>query len=174
MKTRTVEIFVGLFLLAGILSLVMLAFQVSGLANIIGRNGYEIQANFDNIGDLRIHAPVSIGGVRVGEVASIQLNPSTFKAVVTMHIDPNQNAIPTDSSASIFTEGLLGSNYISLSPGFSNTNLKNGDKIQTTHSALILENLIGQLMYKIGSGNDNSTSSNSSSSNSKPTSEITK
>ena len=173
MKTRTVEIVVGLFLLAGILSLVMLAFQVSGLANVVGRNGYEVKADFDNIGDLRIHAPVSIGGVHVGEVMGIQLNPSTFKAVVTMHIDPNQNAIPTDSSASIFTEGLLGSNYISLTPGFSDTNLKNGDKIQTTHSALILENLIGQLMYKIGSGSDSNDSSKSSS-NSNPTSEQTK
>lgn len=151
MKTRTVEIFVGLFLLAGILSLVMLAFQVSGLVNIVGRNGYAVTADFDNIGDLRIRAPVSIGGVHIGEVTSIQLNPTTFKAVVTMQINPNQNAIPTDSTASIFTEGLLGSNYISLSPGFSDTNLKNGDKIQTTHSALILENLIGQIMYKIGS-----------------------
>jgi phospholipid/cholesterol/gamma-HCH transport system substrate-binding protein len=155
-KTRAIETVVGLFVLAGILSLVMLAFQVSGLANIIGKNGYAVTADFDNIGDLRIRAPVSIGGVRVGEVVSIQLNPATFKAVVTMHIDPNQNAIPADSTASIFTEGLLGSNYISLSPGFANTNLKNGDKIQTTHSALILENLIGQLMYKISSSDTNS------------------
>lgn len=150
MKTRAIETIVGLFMLAGILSLVMLAFQVSGLADIVGKNGYAVTADFDNIGDLRIRAPVSIGGVRVGEVTEIDLDPKTFKAVVVMHIDPNQNAIPTDSTASIFTEGLLGSNYISLSPGFADTNLKNGDKIQTTHSALILENLIGQLMYKIG------------------------
>jgi len=149
-KTRAIETIVGLFMLAGILSLVMLAFQVSGLADIVGKNGYAVTADFDNIGDLRIRAPVSIGGVRVGEVTEIDLDPKTFKAVVVMHIDPNQNAIPTDSTASIFTEGLLGSNYISLSPGFADTNLKNGDKIQTTHSALILENLIGQLMYKIG------------------------
>jgi phospholipid/cholesterol/gamma-HCH transport system substrate-binding protein len=160
-KTRTVEIFVGLFLLAGILSLVMLAFQVSGLVNIVGRNGYVVTADFDNIGDLRAHAPISIGGVRVGEVVGIQLNPATFKAVVTMHIDPNQNAIPTDSTASIFTEGLLGSNYISISPGFANTNLKNGDKIQLTHSALILENLIGQLMYKMNSSTPSSENTTS-------------
>lgn len=158
MKTRTVEVFVGLFLLAGILSLVMLAFQVSGLVNIVGKNGYTVTADFDNIGDLRARAPVSIGGVRVGEVVAIQLNPTTFKAIVTMHLDPNQNTIPSDSTASIFTEGLLGSNYISLSPGFADTNLKNGDKIQTTHSALILENLIGQLMYKIGDSNNSQTS----------------
>lgn len=157
MKTRTVEIFVGLFLLAGILSLIMLAFQVSGMANIVGRSGYYVTANFDNIGDLRIRAPVSIGGVRVGEVTGISLNPTTFQAVVTLQIEPDQNKIPSDSTASIFTEGLLGSNYISLSPGFADTNLKNGDKIQTTHSALILENLIGQLMYKIGSSSDSKT-----------------
>lgn len=157
MKTRSIEILVGLFLVAGILSLVMLAFQVSGLANVVGRGGYVVTADFDNIGDLRVRAPVSISGVRVGEVTAIQLNASTFRAVVTMHIDPNQNKIPTDSTASIFTEGLLGSNYISLTPGFSDTNLKNGDKIQTTHSALILENLIGQLMYKLGPSSSSNT-----------------
>ncbi len=158
MKTRGIEIFVGLFLIAGILSLVMLAFQVSGLANIVGHNGYVVTAEFDNIGDLRIRAPVSIGGVRVGEVTSIQLNPTTFKAMVSMQIDPTQHTIPTDSTASIFTEGLLGSNYISLTPGFADTNLKNGDKIMTTHSALILENLIGQLMYKLGPSSTSDTS----------------
>ena len=156
MKTRGIEILVGLFLVAGILSLIMLAFQVSGLANIVGRHGYTITADFDNIGGLRIRAPVSVSGVRIGEVTGIQLNPTTFKAMVTMSIAPNQNAIPSDSTASIFTEGLLGSNYISLSPGFSDTNLKNGDKIQTTHSALILENLIGQLMYKLGPSSSSS------------------
>ena len=164
MKTRRIEITVGLFLLAGILSLIMLAFQVSGLASIISQNGYAISAAFDNIGDLRAHAPVSISGVKVGEVGDITLNPLTFKAVVIMHINAHQKSIPLDSSASIFTQGLLGSNYISISPGFSNTNLKNGDRIQTTHSALILENLIGQLMYKLSPG--------TSDSNSKPASTI--
>jgi phospholipid/cholesterol/gamma-HCH transport system substrate-binding protein len=152
MKTKNSELIVGAFLLAGIFALLILAFQVSGLTNVAGKRGYEISADFDNIGDLRIRAPVSISGVRVGEVTDIYLDPKTFKAVATLRINPNQNALPIDSTASIFTQGLLGSNYISITPGFSDTNLKNGDKITITHSAVILENLIGQLMFKLDSG----------------------
>jgi phospholipid/cholesterol/gamma-HCH transport system substrate-binding protein len=151
MQTKNIEIIVGTFILAGILALLVLAFQVSGLTDMIGKRGYEITAAFDNIGDLRVRAPVSVGGVRIGEITRINLDPKTFKAIVTMRVEPHQNAIPTDSSASIFTAGLLGSNYISITPGFANTNLKNGDKIITTHSAVILENLIGQLMFKLDS-----------------------
>src|SRR5689334_22154849 len=149
MQTKNIEVIVGAFLLAGILALLMLAFQVSGLTDIAGKQGYNVTAAFDNIGDLRVRAQVSIGGVRIGEVTNIRLDPTTFKAVVTLRINPNQKAIPTDSTASIYTEGLLGSNYISIIPGFADTNLKNGDKITMTHSAMILENLIGQLMYKL-------------------------
>jgi phospholipid/cholesterol/gamma-HCH transport system substrate-binding protein len=151
MQTKNIEIIVGAFLLAGIIALLVLAFQVSGLTNVIGRQGYEVTAAFDNVGDLRVRAPISMGGVRLGEVTHIQLDPHTFKAVVTLRINANQNAIPTDSTASILTAGLLGSNYISLTPGFADTNLKNGDKIGMTHSAIILENLIGQLMFKLDS-----------------------
>jgi len=153
MQTKNIEIIVGAFLLAGVLALVMLAFQVSGLTDIAGKQGYTVTAAFDNIGDLRVRAPVSIGGVRIGEVTDIRLDPNTFKADVTLRINPNQKTIPTDSAASIYTQGLLGSNYISITPGFANTNLKNGDKITMTHSAVILENLIGQLMFKLNPGN---------------------
>jgi phospholipid/cholesterol/gamma-HCH transport system substrate-binding protein len=158
-QTRKIELTVGLFLIAGILSLLVLAFQVSGLSNVAGRNGYEIVAAFDNVGDLKVRAPVSIGGVRVGEVTAIRLDKNTFRALVTMQINPEQNTIPADSSASILTEGLLGSNYISITPGFSDTNLKNGDKISNTHSALILENIIGQFMYKLNTPSNTSSSS---------------
>lgn len=151
MQTKNIELMVGAFLVAGIVALVLLAFQVSGLSNVMGQQGYQISAAFDNIGDLKVRAPVSIGGVRVGEVSNIALDEKTFKAIVTMQINPHQNMIPTDSSASILTAGLLGSNYISITPGFADTNLKNGDKITVTHSAIILENLIGQVMYKLSS-----------------------
>jgi phospholipid/cholesterol/gamma-HCH transport system substrate-binding protein len=149
MQSKKIEIMVGSFILAGIIALLILAFQISGLSNIVGHRGYYVYAPFDNVGDLRVRAPVSIGGVRIGEVTHIQLDNKTFRALVTMQINPNQNTLPVDSSASILTEGLLGSNYISITPGFSDTNLKNGDTIQETHSAIILENLIGQLMYKL-------------------------
>ncbi len=154
-NTRAIEITVGVFILVGFLALLMLALQVSGLGNIVGNNGYNVTATFTNIGDLRVRAPVSVAGVRIGEVSNITLDPATYRAVVTMQLE-KKSQIPVDSSASIFTEGLLGSNYISINPGFSNTFLKNGGNIQNTHSALILENLIGQLMYKLNSNSSGS------------------
>jgi phospholipid/cholesterol/gamma-HCH transport system substrate-binding protein len=149
MTQRTVEIGVGFFMLVGILALLMLALKVSGLGNSMGVNGYEVKANFDNIGGLRPRAPVSLAGVRIGQVTQIDLDPASFKAVVTMQIEKQQNKLPSDTAASIFTEGLLGANYISLTPGFNETVLKNGDAIQETHPALVLENLIGQLIFKL-------------------------
>lgn len=154
MREKTIEITVGLFMLAGILALLMLALKVSGLSNTVGFEGYQVSANFDNIGSLKVRAPVTIAGVRVGQVTQIRLDPGTFKAVVTLKIDKNKNAIPEDSSASILTEGLLGSNYISLTPGFDDTYLKEGDVIDSTHSALILENLIGQFLFSINKDKD--------------------
>lgn len=149
MHTRTVETLVGLFMLAGIIALLVLALKVSGLSNYVGGGGYIITADFDNVGDLKIRAPVTISGVRVGSVTDIQLNETTFKAQVSMRINSDKNKIPADTSASIFTQGLLGSNYVSLNPGFDQTDLKNGDHIDNTHPALILENLIGQLLFSI-------------------------
>ena len=136
-------------MLAGILALLMLALKMSGLTSSIGSNGYRVKANFDNIGGLRPRAPVSLSGVRIGQVTEIELDPASFKAVVTMQIEKQQNQLPSDTAASIFTEGLLGANYVSLTPGFNETYLKNGDAIQETHPALVLENLIGQLIFKL-------------------------
>lgn len=150
MRIKALETIVGLFMLAGIVALVVLALQVSGLSTTyMGDHGYTITANFDNIGDLKVRAPVTISGVRVGQVTGIKLDKTTFKAVVSMQINPNQDAIPSDTSASIFTQGLLGSNYISLTPGFDTAFLKNGAEITDTHPALILEDLIGQLLFSL-------------------------
>lgn len=159
-NNKIVELMVGLFILGGMAALLVLALKVSGLGNVVGDNGYHISAAFDNVGDLKIRAPVTIAGVRVGEVTGIKLDQQTFRAIVTMQISPDQNEIPLDSSASILTQGLLGSNYISLTPGFDNTFLKEGDKIDNTHPAIILENIIGQVMYKLNGSNDNKTGSN--------------
>lgn len=161
MRERSIEIIVGLFMLAGILALLALALKVSGLSNIVSTNGYTVTAAFDNVGDLKVRAPVTMSGVKVGEVTGIGLDTTTFKAVVTMRLDSDQNKIPTDSSASIFTQGLLGSNYVNLNPGFDETFLKQGSVISDTHPALILENLIGQFLFSIknsGSNNDNKDS----------------
>ena len=138
MSQRYIETLVGFFMLLGIFALLVLALKVSGLsASLTGRDGYQIRAAFDNIGDLKVRAPVTIGGVRIGQVQSIDLNSTTFKADVTMSIDAGQNNIPDDSTASIFTAGLLGANYISLTPGFDTTVLHNGSVLDQTHSAIV-------------------------------------
>src|SRR6476620_5291583 len=116
-------------------ALLILAFKVSGLSTSMGKDGYYLTANFDTIGSLKVRAPITIAGVKVGQVTNIQLDNKTFKAIVTMQID-RAHELPTDSSASIFTQGLLGANYISLSPGYEETNLKNGERIENTHPAM--------------------------------------
>lgn len=141
-------------MLAGLAALILLAFKVSGLANFGANHYYTLTADFDNIGDLKVRAPVSISGVRIGQVSHIAIDKNNFRARVTLQVTKKMNTLPIDTSASIFTQGILGSNYISLIPGFERQNLKNGDKIETTHSALILENLIGQLIYNLKE-NDN-------------------
>jgi phospholipid/cholesterol/gamma-HCH transport system substrate-binding protein len=147
-REHVIEISVGFLILAGLAALLILALEVSGLSNDIGNNGYIVKASFDNIGDLKVRAPVSISGVKIGQVQSIDLDRRTFKAIVQLRILPNQNNLPSDTAASILTQGLLGANYISLTPGFDETFLKNGSVIQNTHPALILENLIGQMLFK--------------------------
>lgn len=151
MGKRTVEFIVGLFMLIGLGALLLLAFKVSGLTQIGNGNTYTITAEFDNIGGLKVRAPVAIGGVRIGEVTKISLDKNNFRAVATMQIQNQFNNLPTDSSASIFTQGILGSNYVSVTPGFEPDNLKAGGQIETTHSALVLEDLIGQLIYSMKS-----------------------
>lgn len=146
-STRKIEIMVGFFMLAGMLALLILALRVSGLTSYVGDGGYQIKASFDNVGDLKVRAPVTIAGVRIGQVNSIRLDRTTFKAVVTMKIDASENTIPTDSSASILTHGLLGSNYVNVTPGFDATYLKQDSEIENTHPALIFENLIGQFLF---------------------------
>lgn len=151
MTERIIEIWVGLFMLLGILALLTLAFKVSGLSSAIGGDGYSLTAAFDNVGGLKIRSPVSLAGVHIGEVSAIKLDNVQFKAIVTLKIDPKYQQLPIDTSASILTQGLLGANYINLIPGFSHTALKNGGIVQDTHPALILEDLIGQLIFSLKS-----------------------
>lgn len=148
---RFVEIAVGLFMIMGLLALFMLAFQVSNFSQYSSKDTFKVTAVFDNIGDLKIRAPVTIAGVRVGEVSSIVLNAKSLKAEVTLFIDKKQDKLPNDTAAKILTAGLIGANYISLVPGYSDEMLKNGDTLAETHPALILEDLIGQFIYKLDS-----------------------
>jgi len=150
---RMIETFVGVLLLAAMASLLILAFKVSGLTSFFKQEGYVVSAQFDDVGQLKARAAVKIGGVSVGEVSGIQLDPASFKAIVSMHINSSVNEIPNDSVASILTSGLLGDNYIEIQPMYSTEFLRNGGKIEETHSAMILEKLIGQLIYKLSNGN---------------------
>ncbi|EKE00759.1 MAG: ABC-type transport system involved in resistance to organic solvents periplasmic component [uncultured bacterium] len=152
LSKRIVELLVGLFMLAGILAMFALAFKVSGLSQYSSRDSFHVSAIFDNIGDLKVRAPVTIAGVRVGEVDSISIDANNFKAEVGMRIDKRQNKLPADTTAKILTAGLIGANYIELIPGYGESDLKEGVVIIDTQPAIILENLIGQLMYKLGDG----------------------
>lgn len=149
---RVIETSVGLFLLAAIVALLILAFKISGLTSFFQTDGYQVTATFDEIGQLKVRAPVKIGGVTVGEVTAIRLDPSEYRAIVNMRINAKVNNIPEDSSASILTAGLLGDNYIAITPMYSAQFLKNGSQIQETHAAMILEKLIGQLIFKLSNG----------------------
>ncbi|MCH9644924.1 MAG: outer membrane lipid asymmetry maintenance protein MlaD [Gammaproteobacteria bacterium] len=149
MAKRFFEFIVGLFIIAGFAALLVLAFWVSGLTNMKSSNYYKLDAEFDNVGGLKVRAPVSLAGVAIGRVESISLDPKSFRADVHLLIDKHYNNLPIDTSASIFTQGILGANYISLLPGFETKNLKPGGELETTHSALILENLIGQLLFNV-------------------------
>jgi phospholipid/cholesterol/gamma-HCH transport system substrate-binding protein len=145
--SRLIEIGVGLFVAAGMAALFMLAMQVSNLSNSISGDTYAITAAFENIGGLKVRSPVTVSGVRVGRVDSIDYDSRAFEAVVTLSIDSRYNSFPEDTSASIFTSGLLGEQYIALEPGGSETNLAEGDRLQLTQSALVIEQLVGQFLY---------------------------
>lgn len=149
MQKRILEMTVGLFMIAGLLSLLLLGLKVSGLSQGSAADYYRVFAEFDNIGSLKERAPVRIAGVKVGQIEKIELQKDHFKAKVTLQINKGENNLPVDTSASILTEGLLGSNYIGLTPGFEEIALKEGDAISNTHPALILENLIGQLLFSL-------------------------
>lgn len=145
---KWIEVWVGILMIAGLGGLLVLAFRVSGLASYAPTRSFAVSAEFENIGDLKPRAPVTIAGVRVGEVERIDLNDKTYKANVKLRIVDKSN-IPVDSSASIVTAGLLGANYVSLTPGFEESFLQEGGQITDTHPALQLETMIGQFLFNM-------------------------
>ena len=151
MVSKLMQFWVGVFILCGFLTLIWLAIKVSGLS-WSEQGHYQVTAEFDNIGSLKVRAPVKIAGVVVGRVTRIALDNKTFRARVSMDFSDQYNQLPTDSVANIYTAGLLGANYISLTPGYATLYLHGGGQIETTHSAMILENLLGQLLFSIKGG----------------------
>jgi phospholipid/cholesterol/gamma-HCH transport system substrate-binding protein len=145
---RTLEIGTGLFVLLGFAALLFLTTQLPASGVKLGgtQAGYRVRADFDNVGDLKVGSPVTMSGVRVGDVAGIRFDSKLYKAVVSLRIDPQFDQIPEDSYASIQTQGLLGGKYIGISPGGSDTYLKEGSQVEQTQSAIVLENLINKLL----------------------------
>ncbi len=159
-QTRKLEFWVGSFVLAGICAILVLIFQVADVKGLGSNDTYVLRAEFDNIGSLKVRAPVKVGGVVVGRVSSIELNKNSLLPVVSMAIDSQYDQFPDTSSVHILTSGLIGEQYISLIPGFifeEEEMLADGDLIEDTKSALVLEDLIGQVLYSMG-GSDSKAS----------------
>jgi phospholipid/cholesterol/gamma-HCH transport system substrate-binding protein len=149
MTRQILEIWVGVFVAAGIAALFMLAMKVSNLSTVSTGDTYEVTARFDNIGGLSIRSPVKASGVLVGRVSNIKYDKDYSVAVVTMSIQNRFDSFPIDSRASIYTAGLLGEQYIELVPGIEDDYLEDGSDIVMADSALILENLIGRFISEI-------------------------
>jgi len=154
--SRSLEIGTGLFVLLGFAALAFLTTQLPGSGIQVHRSAdsYQVTAKFDNVGDLKVGAPVTMAGVRIGRVTDVSFEPSDFKALVTMAIDRRYSQIPDDSDAAIQTSGLLGAKYVGLGAGGSATFLANGTQIQFTQSALVLENLVNKLFAGIAGKKD--------------------
>jgi phospholipid/cholesterol/gamma-HCH transport system substrate-binding protein len=147
MTSRKIEILVGLFVAAAIAAFFMLAMSVSNMSSYNGGESYQLTARFDNVGGLKVRSAVAAGGVTIGRVSDIQYNNDTYEAVVSMNIEAKYNKFPVDTAASILTSGLLGEQYVGFEPGAEEEYLKQGDVIDLTQSALVLEQIIGQFLY---------------------------
>ena len=146
MQRKSLDIWVGLFVLLGALAVMFLALKVGNMSSMSFGPSYTVIARFDNIGGLKPRAPVKSAGVVVGRVESIVFNDKTFQAQVTMRLQ-SEVQFPKDSSAKILTSGLLGEQYIGIEPGGDEKNFAEGDRIKSTQSAIVLENLISQFLF---------------------------
>jgi phospholipid/cholesterol/gamma-HCH transport system substrate-binding protein len=146
MTRKELDLWVGIFAVIGIGAMLFLSLKVANLASFSSADTYQINAKFENIGGLKVRAAVKSAGVVVGRVADIRFDNESFEAVVAINID-SRFQFPKDSSAKILTSGLLGEQYIGLTPGGDSVNMKNGDALKLTQSAIVLENLIGQFLY---------------------------
>jgi phospholipid/cholesterol/gamma-HCH transport system substrate-binding protein len=155
-SNRAVEVSTGLFVLLGFAALFFLVTQITNRELSTNGRSYSVQAQFENIGTLKEGAAVSMAGVTVGRVESIRFDQSVYKAVVQMRINSQYDRIPLDSDASIMTAGLLGGQYIGITAGGSEEYLKDGTRIEFVQDALVLENLINQLVASFNrrSGNE--------------------
>ncbi len=152
-SSRKIEIFVGAFVLLALLAFFVLAMNISNLGSLGSDKGYEVTAQFDNVGGLQARAKVTLSGVAVGRVTSISYDKESFQAVVTMKINGGVDYLPSDTQASIYTSGLLGEQYISLEPGAEDDVLAEGSVVTLTQSAVVLEEIIGKLLVSFTTKN---------------------
>ncbi|WP_434525809.1 outer membrane lipid asymmetry maintenance protein MlaD [Photorhabdus asymbiotica] len=155
MQSKKSEIWVGFFILIALTAIVFLCLKVADIKSVGSQPTYRLYATFDNIGGLKERSPVKIGGVVIGRVVTISLDEKTYTPQVALDIMKQYNRIPDTSSLSIRTSGLLGEQYIALNMGFEDPDmgtriLKDGDRVQDTKSAMVLEDMIGQFLYKSG------------------------
>jgi phospholipid/cholesterol/gamma-HCH transport system substrate-binding protein len=172
-KSNALNLGTGAFVVLGFAALFFLTTQTTDRGLTFGSTPhYDVSAKFDNIGDLRVGAPVSMSGVEIGRVVKIDFDTKEYKAVVDLRINSKYNQIPSDSDASIYTQGLLGGKFIGLTAGGAETYLKDKDQIDFTQSAFVLENLIGQLLANFAKGS--STSGSAAKTDAPPAMEKTK
>lgn len=145
-QSTTLEIMVGVFVALGFAALFMLAMKVSNISALNNEDGYQVKVYFENVGGLKVRSPVTVAGVRVGRVERIEFDDKLLEARVTLKIKRDIR-LPSDSSAGIFTAGLLGEQYVGLEPGGADTDLKEGDVIALSQSALVLEQIIGRVLF---------------------------
>ena len=146
-QSRAIDVSTGLFVLLGLAAILFLVTQISNQDFSLTDDSYRVRARFENIGGLRVGAPVSMAGVKIGRVEAIGFDMNLFKAVVTLRIDGEYDRIPTDSDASIFTAGLLGGQYVGIAPGGSEQVLHDGDQVEFVQDAIVLENLISKYLF---------------------------
>ena len=153
-QTRSVELGTGLFVLLGLSALFFLTTQTTGSNSFSGTDTFKVSARFENVGSLKIRAPVAMAGVTIGRVLSVRFDPEQLNAEVVFEIESQYNQIPDDSDASIMTAGLLGSQYIGLQAGGSEEYLQDGSEILFTKSAIVIENLIGKYLFNQGADSE--------------------
>ena len=154
MNRSTIDLWVGIFVAAGLAALLFLALKVGNLASFSTAQTYQVQAKFANIGGLKVRAPIKSAGVVVGRVVDIRFDNESYEAIVAMNLDSSYQ-FPRDTTAKILTSGLLGEQYIGLEAGGDGVMLKTGDRLRLTQSAVVLENLISQFLFsKAAEGKD--------------------
>ncbi len=152
--TRTQEAWVGLFVILGIIALFALALKMSNFSSYRKEEVYRVSVYFENVGGLRARAPVTLSGVKVGRVEEVAYDPEQLEAKVVLAINSGTDFLPIDTAASIYTAGLLGEQYIALEPGAEDETLKDGSKIRHSQSAMVLEELVGQVLVNLTSGDE--------------------